>query len=81
MLLGMLMLNLKNLKTQIHMKQIKVIMIVVAVAATLSAITLSWCSFTTEDGEFFSKMFQTLFILLAVVATREATAIDTDEED
>lgn len=62
------------------MKSVKVIMTVVAVAATLSAIILSWCSFETQDGEFFAKVYQGLFILVAVTATKEAASI-TEEED
>ncbi len=62
------------------MKSVKVIMTCVAIVATLSAIVLSWCSFETKDGVFFSKVYQGLFILVAVTATKEAASM-TEEED
>lgn len=62
------------------MKSIKIIMTVVAIVATISAITLSWCSFSTQDGEFFAKLYQCLFVLVAVTATKEAVSIEAEED-
>ena len=54
-------------------------MTVVAIIATLSAIVLSWCSFKTPDGEFFAKLYQCVFVLVAVTATKEATEIEVED--
>ena len=61
---------------------VKVILATAAVCSALAAILFVWNSdaIISNIGEFFYKTYTTLFILLAIVLTKEATSIVIEKD-
>ena len=59
------------------MRGVKVILATAAICSALAAIVLVWNNDTiiSNIGEFFYKIYTSLFIILAIALTKEATSI------
>lgn len=62
------------------MRSVKLILWTAAIFSALAALLLVWNESKTTCGEFYCKMFETLFMLVAIALTKEAASIELEED-
>ena len=63
------------------MRSVKVILWTAAICSTLLAVLLIWNESEVTCEMFYCKLFETLFMLVAIALTREATEIELEEDE